>query len=762
MMQENSISFRLLLSKALRYWYLFALIFPMTVALAIFYLYRTPFQYEAEAMLLVKDEEKSGQLVEQALFDEFGLAGKNKKTLENEALILRSTPLMEKVVQKLELQYEYVAVEYMRKRELYKNSPVQVVAWKPNEGVDFAELELNIEPNGRFRIKNEYREYQGEFGKDVQLAEGRLILSHVNSKSTNGPLLIRLYSPLFKARELAATVDVASMGELSSTLKLGMRDVAPRRAEAILNELIAVYNQQSIDEKNEVFKSSLTLLNERIELITRELASAELDVEQYKQQFNLMGLSTEGTMLLQELANYNKEITGTDVQLEILNSIEDFLVKNKDSFEFVPTNLNINNLTMTNQLTGFNDLLKERERQRGLLGPSHPDLLLTEKQIRNLRQSIIDNIRSIKSDIQIGHKAKKELSANVENRMYSLPRRERELVDIERRKDIKENLYLYLLQKREQSTISLAVTAATGKVVEPAASSDPVSPKRAQILLIALFLGLAIPAGLAYLLYSMNDTVQMEDDLQRMTASPVAGILIDSGKKAQLAIKENSNSAAAEMFRLLRANLTYITPGHDLKVMIVTSGTSGEGKSYVALNFGVTQALTGKRVVLVELDLRKPNQAINGLNGAREGKGVVDYLVDPTMKIDKIIHNSGLNLNFDVIKCGPKPPNPGELILSPRLREMVEALKKRYDFIILDTPPVGLVADALQIKDMAEATMFVVRAGYTRKSHLNVIREIAQKEKLPRPFIVLNGVRFSKAENGYYGYSAGHKAGYYR
>jgi capsular exopolysaccharide synthesis family protein len=162
------------------------------------------------------------------------------------------------------------------------------------------------------------------------------------------------------------------------------------------------------------------------------------------------------------------------------------------------------------------------------------------------------------------------------------------------------------------------------------------------------------------------------------------------------------------------------------------------------------------------LDLRKPNQAINGLNGAREGKGVVDYLVDPAMKIDKIIHNSGLNLNFDVIKCGPKPPNPGELMLSPRLREMVEALKKRYDFIILDTPPVGLVADALQIKDMAEATMFVVRAGYTRKSHLNVIREIAQKEKLPRPFIVLNGVRFGKAENGYYGYSTGHKAGYYR
>jgi capsular exopolysaccharide synthesis family protein len=425
------------------------------------------------------------------------------------------------------------------------------------------------------------------------------------------------------------------------------------------------------------------------------------------------------------------------------------LERNREDFEFVPTNVDINNPTLTSQINDFNTLLKDRDRVKKTLGPSHPDVLLVEKQLRNVRSSLLENIRSIKRDIEIGRNTKEQLSANVETRMQSLPRHERGLLDRERRKDLKENLYLYLLEKREQSAIALASTTSTGRIIEPAKAYDPISPKPAQILLIALFLGLAIPTGVVYGIHGLNDKIMTEDDVTRAAAVPIAGVLAQSRKKSKVVVKENSTSAAAEMFRALRANLAFIAPGHTLQTLIVTSSIPGEGKSFIALNLCVTQALAGKKVLLLELDLRKPSAQFDEIESSEEG--VVNYLIDPATKLDNIIENTGLHLNFDVIRCGPKPPNPSELILSDRLRELMKILRERYDFIILDTPPVGVVADALQIKDIADATMYVVRAGYTRKVQLKIINDIVQKNKLPRPFIVLNAVNLSKdTYGGYY------------
>ncbi|MCB0527044.1 MAG: polysaccharide biosynthesis tyrosine autokinase [Saprospiraceae bacterium] len=753
-MKEDRIDFKQMLGKVRKYWYLYLIIFPIAVGLAIMYLRITPKKYEATSMLLIKDEEKSGQLVEEAIFDELGILGKKKKSLENEVLILRSTPLMESVVQNLELQYTYLKLEFMKKTDLYDESPVRVVDWKPNSDNEVLEAKLNFNNKGGYLLEADKREYQGEFGKELRIPAGKLTLSFNRSKEAPEKMGLVIIPSKEKAKELVDGLEVSAVGEQSSTLTLTFKDVVPTRAESVLTELITLYNQQSIDEKNSVYENSLSLLNERINLISRELAEAEQNVESYKRRFNIAELSVEGSMLMKEMADYNKEIAGTDVQLEILNSIEDFLQRNSESFEFVPTNININNLTLTSQITNFNDLLRQRERERNIKGPSHPDLILIEKQIRNLRQTIIANVRSIKADIQISRNAKRELSTGIENRMQSLPTRERELLDKERQKNLTENIYVYLLQKREQSAISLASTTATGRVIEPAEASDPVSPKAAQVLLIALFLGLALPTGIIFMVESLNDKVMTEEDVQRLTPATIAGILAASRKKSRLVVKENSNSAAAEMFRLLRANLAYIMPGERLKTLLVTSGVPGEGKSFIALNLGVTQALAGKKVLLLELDLRKPSQEFESLEDTDDG--IVNYLVDPDVTLDMIIQNTGLHLNFDVIQCGAKPPNPSELLLSPKLRDLLKVLKEKYDFIILDTPPVGVVADALQMKEMADATMFVARSGYTKKAEFQIINDIIQKDKLPRPFIVLNGVKLNKR-----GYGSGYYSSYY-
>lgn len=747
-MKEDKTDYKKLLGKALQYWWLYALVFPLALGLAFLYLRKAHPKYEAVAMLLIKDDEKSGQLVEEAVLDGLGLAGKKKKSLENEVHILKSTPLMEKVVKNLELQYEYFSVEWMKRRDISKNSPVKVVDWKPAHENIYLEGDVFFESGGVYRLKVEDNEYQGEFGKELRLPEGKLTLSYTHSKEASGPIGIRVLTPHLKAMEFIEELDVSAMGEQSSTVNMTLKDYVPSRAEAVLTELITLYNQQSIDEKNKVFENSLNLLNERISLMSQELAAAEFNVESYKRRNNLVEISAEGSLLMRDLADYNKEIAGTDVQIEILSSIQDFLERNKENFEFVPTNLNINNLTLTQQLANFNTLLTDRDRLRNQYGPSHPDLILVEKQIRNLRRTIIENIRSIKADIQLGRNAKEQLSASVRNRMQSLPGRERGLLDLERSKNLKENLYLYLLEKREQSAIALAVTTATGRVIEPAIAGDPISPKKAQIMLIGLFLGLALPTGVVFLIHGLNDKILTEDDVQRAVPAPIAGVLAHSRKKSRVVVKENSTTAAAEMFRALRANLAFIAPGHKMQTLIVTSSIPGEGKSFIALNLGITQALAGKKVVLLELDLRKPSQQFDDIDAAEEG--VVNYLIDPDTKLDNIIENTGLHINYDVIRCGPKPPNPSELLLSDRLRELVTQLRQRYDFVILDTPPVGVVADALQMKDMADATMYVVRSGYTRKVEMRIIRDILQKEKLPSPFVVLNAVHLDKSTYGGY------------
>ncbi len=762
-MNEEKFDYKRLLVKGLKYWYIFLLIFPLFLLGAYFYLKTTPPQYRAVALLQIKSEETSSQLDEEAIFSELGL-GKQSESLENETMVLRSTPILEEVVRNLKLQYQYFKLGQFMNEELYTDSPIRVVDWQPKNSAQpelAATLEFTGDNSYRLSFEDDDKTYKGEFGKPVRLPYGALMLSSSRERNIEGPMALYIHSTKGMANGLSGKLEVNIVGENSSILQLSIKDRVPQRAQELLSELITVYNRRSVAERNQVFENSIGLINERIQLINEELSEVEEDVASYKSRFSIGELSAEGSMLMQELSDYNRQISGTELQLQILNSIEDFLQRNRDNFEFVPTNLSINNLTLTNQLESFNKLLSERARMRNDLGPSHPDLKLTEKQIQNLRESIIANVKAMQGDLQITRESTANQRNDLETRMRSLPRRERELIEIERRKTVKENLYLYLLEKREESAISMAVTVPNGKVVEPPQLPvTPVSPKKAQIWLIAFFLGLALPTAVAFLLEGLNDRLQIEDEIEKLTSVPLGGMVSFNKKKDRMVVKENSHSPQAEMFRLLRANLAYIAAGENLRTLLITSSMSGEGKSFIAMNLGMTQALTGKRVLILELDLRKPKQE-EYINLERSEEGVVNYLVDQSISVANVIRNTGMHPNLDIISSGPKPPNPSELILSARLRELVDELRSHYDFIIIDAPPVGLVADALQMKDLAEATMYVVRIGYTRKAQLRILQDIAQKNKLPRPFIVANAVKFNASYgNSYYGYGYGYGYGY--
>lgn len=764
-MGDNQFNLRQVFYKGLGYWYFFAIALTATLSGAYFYLQYTMPVYKSEGMILIKDDENSGQPNEEIFFTELGM-GKKNKTLENETLVLTSTPLMLEVVKKLSLQFQYTSIDGMKKRALYKDSPVQVVSWQPVN--DAIEIYAILTDNGRggFQLKLEDESvFNGEFGKELKLPMGTITLSHKPGEYANTQIGILILSEYGTARGLADALKVEIMGEQSSTLKLSIKDNSAERAHDIIAELMEAYNANSVNIRNKAYENTIEMVNERIRMIADNLSEEERNLEAYRRNNEIMNLGAEGTQLMAEMSSYNKEITSTEVQLQIMSAVEDFLSKNRNNFEFVPTNLNLSNPTLTNQLERFNQLLADRRRMELDFGPENPELLLTQKEIQNLRQTIIENIRNIKNDLILVSNASKGVRSNLESRMYSLPRREREQLEIERQKNVTENLYLYLLQKREEAAVSLAVTAPKGRVVEPATLSyAKLSPKGAQIWMVALFLSFAIPIGLIFFLENLNDKVQKEEDITHATSVPLGGTLGLSNSKEKLVVRENSRTAIAEMFRLLRANLAYIAPGTDLKTLLMTSSTSGEGKSFIALNLGMSLALSGKRVLIVELDLRKPKQeAYMSIEPAEDG--IVNYLIDHSMKPSKILRNTGLHLNLDFIASGPVPPNPSELILSTRLRDLLAEMRDRYDFIILDAPPVGLVADALQMKDLADATMYVVRMGYTRRGQLQIVEDIAQKDKLPRPFIVLNGVPVNKpGQSGAYAYGYGYgnsKNGYY-
>lgn len=765
-MGEERIELKMIIRATMRYWYLFALALPIFLGAAYFYLSTTQPEYKSSALLLIKDDEKSGKINEEMFFKDLGLGYPNKN-LTNEIHVLNSTPLMGEVVKNLGLQYQYFSVKPWTEWDLYKDTPIRVSDWQPI--FPGATLYAVVKPDNKggyhlkLELEKEELEFTGDFGKMLELPVGILTLTHIGGKKDDDPIAIRIQSIGGRAWELVQNLSVERIAKDASILSLTYSDVAPERTRDVLRELIKVYNQRTVDSENQVFRNTIDLINERINLINDELSEAERDVQAYKQQFSMIELSSEGNLIMNEMAGYNKGIAETEVQLAILQSIEEFLIKDKDNFNFVPTNMHLTNLTLDGQLQSFNQLLADKEKLSRDWGPSHPDLQLVDRQIRNMRETIIENIRSMRTDLLIARDSNKDLRQNLQNRLQSLPRRERELIEIERRKNIKENLYVYLLQKREESAISMAVTMAKGEVVEPPGLPVlPVSPNKVQVWISAGFLGLALPAGLIFLFFQLNDKIQTEEEIESLSSVPVGGVLVqskNSHRDEKPIVRENSRSAASEMFRMLRANLAYIGTEGNLKSLLITSYVSGEGKSFISLNLAMTLALTGKQVVILEADLRKPKGPGGkpSSNGKVTHKGIVNYLVDPSIKVEQIVNNSGFHPNLDVIHCGPKPPNPGELILSNRLRELVAVLRTQYDFIIFDSPPVGIVADALQMKDLVDATMFVVRAGYTPKAQLKAINNIAQKNKLPKPFIVLNDVKLNNYGYGYgyssYGYS---------
>jgi tyrosine-protein kinase Etk/Wzc len=724
--------------------------------------YTTP-QYTSSIKLLVHNEHGGNQLSEEAIFNDLGFNPAAQNT-ENEMEILKSSYLMKNVVEKLGLQYVTLKKGYIRNVDLYNSGPIQVLNWSPFKPSSKTVSFEIFSPKGSlsFQIKYNQKKIKGQFGSPLHLPEGNLTLirkSDFTDKEIND-IIFQVHDVESMAASLASRISANTVGKRSTILQISITDIHPQRSKDVLNELMSAYDASQIYDKNRILNNTLTFLDERIDLLTGEVKDVDGDVQRFKSSNKITDLSSEGNLIMQEANAYSKALTEITVQQEILNAISSGLNKNPNAFEFVPTNSGLTNLTLNQLLESFNQLLLEREKIRTNLGSSHPSNSIIAQQLANLRLNILENIASINKDIQINKNILQSKESTLSGKLSSLPLRERQLIEIQRQQNIKQNLYTYLLQKREETALRLAVTVANSRIVEPAKTGKKFKPKPNYIWILALFSGVLIPLLLIRLHLFFVDTIRSEEDLLPLTNVPVIGSIAQSKNKNTVVVNDNNRSPIAEMFRLIRANFQFIGQGVNNKIILLTSSTSGEGKSFISINFGLTLALAGKKVCLLELDMRKP-KFLNYLSLKQsESKGITEYLVKESIEWQSVISPTDLHPSLCCAVCGIIPPNPSELLLSDRLVQLIENLKEYFDYIIIDTPPVGMVSDALLLTKLADTTFYIVRQEKTLKSQIKIVNDLSQQSKLPRPYIIFNGIKYNK--RGYrYGYGYGYGYGYY-
>lgn len=760
--EEKPVRFSNLFWNYFQFWHI---ILASTIAggvAAFFYLKYTSPVFSASTKILIKDEHNSGQISEATVFEDLGLMTRSGN-IENEMEILQSVHLMKQVVENLGIRNQYIVKGRIRDVDVYRDNPFEIVSWKPADTSSgpAALFDVEVLDSARYRLRTGDAVQEGVFGRPLPFSDGELLARWRPGFTV--PEDRRRYRVVFRtlddaAAAYAGALTVKSVGKRSTVLEMIQVDQVLPRARDVLNELTRLYGLNQLEDKNRIFENTVRFIDERLRLLTGELSGVESEVERFKTVNQVVDLSTEGGLLMEQTGQYGKSLSETEIQLEILGGIRDFLRRNPDRFDFIPSNMGINNLTLTGMLENFNQILLEREKALNLVGPGNPQVTAFDRQLSTLRGSIVRNIESVERDLRVTRNALMGKERQLQGRIRSLPGQERRLVEIQRLQGVKQNLYLYLLQKKEESELSKAVSVANNRIVEPAKPVGQVFPVRRNVYALGLGGGFALPLLLISLLQALNTRVRNSDDIRRHTRVPLLGLINYSADNYPVAVTRKSRTVISEMFRLIRANLQFVGNGEHNRVILVTSSVSGEGKTFVSLNTAITMALAGKRVLLLELDMRSPKLRKYIGTNLGEAVGVTQFLVNPEMSWHEVVqHRPDLAEGLHIIVCGTVPPNPSELIMGRRMSELFETVRDEFDYVVVDSAPVGLVSDALLLNRYVDTTLYVVRKDVTSLSHLEIAEEIATEGRLPRPYIVMNAVRkriLGYGQGALYGYGS--------
>ncbi|WP_031529037.1 GumC family protein [Dyadobacter crusticola] len=739
----------------LRYWFLFPLCLAVAFTAAFFYLQIKQPVYLSKAKLLIKDEKK-GLSSGNDFIEEMAQFGGNK-LVENEVEILKSQSLMEQTIRELQLDVNVETTDGLRTVDLYKASPVIV---KPELISEFGlqnPLEIHVIDANTFSINDEDAKYQ--FGQRFRNPWGLFsVLKGVDSEYKD--VRINFSDVKRLTSNMLGRLEILKPNQKSTVLELSFEDTSVQRGKDVLNKLLDVYVQSSLNDKNSEASNTLKFIESRLGLITGELGDVEKDVESYKRTQGLTDISAESNLYLQNIKENDAQLNDVNIKISVLESVDNY-IKNAGDGAPAPATYMINDPILVSLLTRYNDLQIQREKYAQTTQASNPLLGTINTQIANTRQAIRENVQNLRRGLDVTKSSLEGVNSRFSAGLRSIPQKEREYVGIKRQQSIKEGLYLYLLQKREETALGYAATVTDSRLVDaPTASLSPIKPKKLYVWLGSGAAGILLPVILINLLLMLNNTVQTREDIEKLAHISVIGDIgymkTEKNQPAEAVIKMTSRSAVAEQFRALRTNLQYLGDG-TCRVIMFTSSIGGEGKSFVSINLAASLAYSDKRVLLIGLDLRKPTlherlQITNkyGASNCLIGQGTPEDFIQP----------SEIHPKFDVLTSGPIPPNPSELISNGRLPVMLAELREQYDYILIDSPPFGLVTDSALIEKYVDATLYLVRFNYTLVDHLRRLSDLQRTNRFNNLSVIFNGVKYGAGYGYGYGYG-GYGYGYY-
>lgn len=773
---EDQVNFQEILFRYLIHWPWFIIAIIICVAAAWGYLRLTTPVYNISATVLIKDEKKGGGASISSEFENMGLNGfvSSSKNLENEIEVLRSKSLAREVVNRLGLFVTYIDEDGVLSKELYRTSPVQV-SLTPQEAEKLQQtmkVSMLLQPTGSIDVKIAVgeKEYQKHFDKLPAVFptdEGTVAFFANNDTLLSGRLenvtqdrniTAFINKPFSVAKEYANFLSILPASKATSVVEVSLKNTNPQRGMDFINMLLEVYNINANNDKNEVAQKTAEFIDERIGIISRELGSTEKDMENFKRSAGITDLSSEAQIALTGNAEYEKKRVENQTQIHLVQELQRYMSGN--DYEVLPTNLGLQDAGLAGAIDRYNEILSERNRLMRTSTESNPTIINLTNSIRAMHGNVKATLDATLKGLEITKADLMREANRYSRRISDAPTQERQFVSIARQQEIKAGLYLMLLQKREENAIILASTANNAKIIDEAmAEGNPVSPKRMAIYLAALVLGLGIPVGIIYLIELTKFKIEGRADIEKLTSLPVIGdVPLADEKSGSIAVFENKNNLMSETFRNVRTNLQFMLE-NGKNVVLVTSTISGEGKSFISANLAVSLSLLGKKVVIVGLDIRKP-----GLNKVfnipKKEQGITQYLTNTTLNLMDLVQPSDINKNLFILPGGTIPPNPTELLARDGLDKAIETLKKNFDYVILDTAPVGMVTDTLLIGRVADLSVYVCRADYTRKAEFALINELAENNKLPNLCIAINGLDLQKRKYGYY-YGYGKYGKYY-
>ncbi|WEK36544.1 MAG: polysaccharide biosynthesis tyrosine autokinase [Candidatus Pseudobacter hemicellulosilyticus] len=703
--------------------------------------------------MMIRSESKGGT----DIFSDMMLFKENVNK-QNEMLILKSRSMMARVVDSLGLQFSYYVTGNVKSTNIYKESPFQVeFLTPPGRGMS---LEVHFLSSTTYTLGMDVTKYV--VGQPVNYAGFNFRLALRESPYSN--LSVKDFLVTYMPRESAAMaymggLNIQNAADMGGMLQISYVTENPMLGADIVNTLMEQYRQNAIEDKNETNRKIVSFINDRLNIVERQLDSVEKELQQFKSREQVIDLPTQSQRYFENLVTTREDVRKLQIQVGTAELLEDYLKDGERKLTLVPSTLGLQDLTLMDLVNGYNRLIADRtlQLQTGATVNS-PAIRNLESDIEAARQRLLLNLANIKAGFRKTIVSLETQSTSFNTEIAAIPQKERESRERLRQQEIKQTLYLFMLQKREESGIAEASTISDSKVIDAALPlSYKVSPVSSRIYAIAALAGLFIPLVVIYIILLMNDKVITKSDITKATDLPILGEIGHNYSDRTLLFPEKSRTVVAEQTRILRSNLRFVLgESFDRFILLVTSSFSGEGKSFITTNLAAAMALSGKRTVILEFDLRKP-KVIAGL-GLQKGHGLTNYLVGGA-KLEQLPQPVPNVPNLFAISCGPVPPNPAEILLTPRIQDLFTWLRTEFDIIIIDTAPVGLVSDAISLSQHADATLYVIRQRHTFKRQLLFIDDLYQQNKLPKMGLVVNDV-VSKGASKYYGYGGHYGYGY--